>query len=111
MSYEYFSIGTQRFTVQGFIGATDPAYAIRILHVSAVGSASNAQLVISSTAATTTATDTTTPYITLPLTTSGTNMTAEWDSHYGRLFDSGKALLHTYTGFSYAVVEYVVLRK
>jgi hypothetical protein len=112
MAYDSILVGTQRFTQQGYIGSTNPGYAVTLFHVTAVGSSGNGQVVISSVnPSTTTATDVTTPYITLPLTTSGTAMTGEWDSNCGRTFGQGAALLNTCVGFSYAVVEYQIVKK
>lgn len=114
MSYEYLNVGTQRFDGQGFLNPTATGYAFKIYHVLAVGSTNNAQIslnLISSTgSALTTATNNTNAYLTLPLSTSGTNVMGVWDSHYGTLVN-GPVLLHTCVGFSYAVVQYNAVKK
>ena len=114
MAYEYLTIGTQRIDRQAYIGPTDSNFCIKLYHVTACGSTSNATVVISISQGTT-ATNITTPYLHLPLLDSGTLYSVDWDSHYGRIIgtpnDTGTALFHTFTGFSYALVEYTVLRR
>lgn len=113
MAYEYLTVGSQRFDRQGFLNPTGSNYAYRIYHITAVGSASGAVLDICQVTTTTTATATATKYISLPVNDSGTNFySKEWDVHYGRLFDSGpntNVLVHTFTGFSYVVIDYTVV--
>lgn len=113
MSYEYLTVGSQRFDRQGFLQPTGSNYTYKIYHVTAVGSTSGVTMDICATTATTTATVTATKYISLALNNSETGFySAEWDVHYGRLFDSGpntNVLIMTCTGFSYAVVDYTVL--
>jgi hypothetical protein len=112
MAYEYLTVGSQRFTVQGYLTPTNPDYAFRIYHVSVVGSSTGAIMDICQVTAGTTATSATTKYISVALNNSGTNFySAEWDVHYGRLFDGGVVLVHTCTGFSYAIVDYTILKK
>ena len=117
MAYEYASVGTQRLTAQGYIGSTSPNYAIMLLHVTVVGTYANyltcyISNIVPTSIANGAATNTTTAYLPLTLLFSGTNtFWNDWDTHYGMLFDQGYPLLHTFTGFSYAIVQYVVLKK
>jgi hypothetical protein len=111
MAYEYLSVGSQRIDRQAYLLPTGNNFAYRVYHITAVGSASGAIMDLCQVTAGTTATSTTTKYISIPLNNSGTNFySQEWDTHYGRLFE-GNVLVHTFTGISYAVIDYQVLRK
>jgi hypothetical protein len=111
MAYEYLAVGTQKITDQAFIGTTNPNYTIRLFHVMAVGSTSNAQITIGNVSSLRTATDASDLFLTLPLTQSGPSMMGYWDNHYGFLLDHSAVLFMTSTGFSYALIGYQVVKK
>lgn len=111
MGYEYASVGTQRFTNQQFLTPTGPNYAYKIMHVTAVGSLTGQVCKFFQTTQTTTATVTTTEYITVPLTDSTTGLVlGDVDFGCGRLIDQN-VLVTSFTGQSYICVDYVAIKK
>lgn len=111
MAYEYASVGTQRLTTQGFLLPTGTNYAYKIFHVTAVSSSSGQICKFFQTTSTTTATPTTTEYITVPLTDSTTGLfVGECDFGYGRLINQNVVIVSV-TGQSYICVDYVAINN
>lgn len=113
MSWEYLTVGSKRFDSQGFLTPTGSNYTYKVYHVTAVSTSTGGVCELASTSATTTATVTSTKFISIPVNSSSTAFySGEFDAHYGRLFDSGpnqNVLVMTFTGFSYMVVDYTAL--